>query len=311
MGDDGFRCSRHWKLRSEAEKGAPAPLVAAARADDRAHGVGRSPAPLFVPRCRARDVRRSTESDDGQLQGGFGVLRFDEDTEGARPDRLADVRPQERDKRHTVEQNVDTALIVPSLDVLVPQMDNQLVEVCRHLDVHIPEQVIEVPKISSPSRHCRRRVRFAGQTAEQLVEVPTIISYSSLLQRTVEQNVDIPVLGRGGAPSVFKVFLPDRDQQHSLLLRNAVLSGLWSRSLILVCLVASFKIFAQSRFPQRLLRVLVNTLVNREGSFSDFSQSSKKSEVKSALGVGTECGLKSIHAERSSSGSERSASEPG
>ena len=52
-GDDGFRCSRLWKLRSEAEKGAPAPLVAATRADDRAHGVGRSPAPLFVPRCRA------------------------------------------------------------------------------------------------------------------------------------------------------------------------------------------------------------------------------------------------------------------
>ena len=103
---------------------------------------------------------------------------FDEDTEGARPDRLYEVRPQERDQRHTVEQIVDTALFVPSLDVLVPQMDNQLVEVWRQLDVH--EQVIEVPKISSPSRPCRRRVRFAEQTAEQLVEVPTIISYSSV-----------------------------------------------------------------------------------------------------------------------------------
>ena len=30
------------------------------------------------------------------------------------------------------------------------------------------------------------------------MEVPTIISYSSLLQRTVEQNVNIPVPGRGG-----------------------------------------------------------------------------------------------------------------
>ena len=119
---------------------------------------------------------------------------YDEDTEVARPDRLAGVRPQERDQRHTVEQIVDTVLFVPSLDVPVPQMENQLVEVCRQLDVHIPEQVIEVPKISSPSRPCQRRVRFAEQTAEQLVEVPTIISYSSLLQRTVEQNVDIPVL---------------------------------------------------------------------------------------------------------------------
>ena len=75
-GGDGFRCSRLWQLRSEAEEGAPAPLVAATRADDRAHGIGPSPAPLFVPRCRARDVRRFTKPDDGQLQGGFGVLRF-------------------------------------------------------------------------------------------------------------------------------------------------------------------------------------------------------------------------------------------
>ena len=62
-------------LLMAAEEGAPASLVAATRADDRAHGVGRSPAPLFVPRCRARDARRSTEPEDGQLQGGSGVLR--------------------------------------------------------------------------------------------------------------------------------------------------------------------------------------------------------------------------------------------
>ena len=78
---------------------------------------------------------------------------YDEDTEGARPDRLFEVRPQ-RDQRRTVEHIVDTTLIVPSLDVPVPQMENQL----------IPEQAIEVRKISSPSRHCRRRVRFAEQT---------------------------------------------------------------------------------------------------------------------------------------------------
>ena len=70
-------------------------------------------------------------------------------------------------------------------------------EACRHLDLPIPEQAIEVPKISSSRQSHRRRVRFAEQTAEQLVEVPTIISYSSL-RGIVEQNVDIPVpLGRG------------------------------------------------------------------------------------------------------------------
>ena len=98
-----------------------------------------------------------------------------------------------------MEQIVDTTLIVPSLDVPVPQRENQLVEACRHLDLPIPEQAIEVPKISpTPRPPRRRRVRFAEQTAEQLVEVPTIISYSSL-RGIVEQTVDIPVPhGRGG-----------------------------------------------------------------------------------------------------------------
>ena len=75
---------------------------------------------------------------------------------------------------------------------------NQLVEVCRQLDTHIPEQAIEVPKTSSSSRHSRRRrVRFAEQTAEQLVEVPTIVSHSSL-RGLMEQNIDIPAPhGRG------------------------------------------------------------------------------------------------------------------
>ena len=50
-------------------------------------------------------------------------------------------------------------------------------------------------------------MRFAEQTAEQLVEVPTIISYSSL-QRTVEQNVNIPVPGRGGQQVGLQGFLP-------------------------------------------------------------------------------------------------------
>ena len=122
---------------------------------------------------------------------------FDEYTEGARPDRLVGVRAQEQDQRRTVEQICDCTLIVPSLEVPVPQMANQLLEVCRQIDTPIPEQVIEVPKISSSRHSHRRRVRFAEQTAEQVVEVPTIISYSSL-RGIVEQNVDIPApRGRG------------------------------------------------------------------------------------------------------------------
>ena len=51
-------------------------------------------------------------------------------------------------------------------------------------------------------------MRFAEQTAEQLVEVPTIISHSSLFQRTMKQNVDIPVFGRGGRNVGLQDFRP-------------------------------------------------------------------------------------------------------
>ena len=186
---------------------------------------------------------------------------YDEYTEGARPDRLVGVRPQERDQRHTVEHIVDTVLFAPSLDVPVPQMENQLVEVCRQLDVRIPEQVIEVPKISSPSRHCRRRVHFAEQTAEQLVEVPTIISYSSLLQRTVEQNVVIPVPDRGG--------------------RNVGLQGFPPRQ----------SSTAQLASQERSSEQIVEQIVARCFFGGLFPRVKKKSGGKSALRVGTECGL--------------------
>ena len=134
---------------------------------------------------------------------------YEDELGGTRPDQLHEVRPQERVQRRTVEQNVYHSPFLPALDVLVSQMENQLVDVCRLFDVLIPEQAIEVPKISlTPRPLRRRRVRFAEQTAEQLVEVATIISYSSLLQRTVEQNVDIPVPGRGGRNVSLQGFPP-------------------------------------------------------------------------------------------------------
>ena len=79
-------------------------------------------------------------------------------------------------------------LSVPTLDVPLPQMVDVLSP--------DPEQVTEVPKILPFDVPVRTAVRVT-QLAEQLVEVPTITSYSSL-QRTVEQNVDIPVPGGGG-----------------------------------------------------------------------------------------------------------------
>ena len=115
----------------------------------------------------------------------------------ARPDRLLGVRPQDRVLRRTVEQNVD-AVKLPSLDIPEPQMGDQLVEVLQKIDMVIAEQVIAVPKISYDSYTPRVVDRRRPQKAEQLVEVPTIVSFSSL-QRNVEQIVAIPGSGgRGG-----------------------------------------------------------------------------------------------------------------
>ena len=93
-------------------------------------------------------------------------------------------------------------LPVPALDVPVPQMVDQLPNVVQFLAAQLlvaPEPVIKVPKILPhdipPRRWCRDT-----QLVEQLVEVPTTLSYSSLFQRTVEQHVDIPVPGDGGGP---------------------------------------------------------------------------------------------------------------
>ena len=108
-----------------------------------------------------------------------------------------------------------------------------------------PEQVIEVPKIF-PEDVPMRAVLRDPQLVEQLVEVPTIVSFS-LLQQMMEQNVGIPVPGGGGRIEslVFKVFSQNRVQQLCFLLQNAFLSGFWSRSLIFP--VQALKIFAQDR----------------------------------------------------------------
>ena len=86
------------------------------------------------------------------------------------------------------------------LDVPVLQMVEQSVEVDTFFRLSLPavaEQVIEVPKISCPS-HAGRAALREPQLVEQLVEVPTVLTYSLLQQQTAEQVVDTPVSpGRG------------------------------------------------------------------------------------------------------------------
>ena len=109
-----------------------------------------------------------------------------------------------------MEQIADPVPVVPLLFMVEPQMVVLLVDMLCSLDIRVADQVIEVPKIVCPPR-AGRTVLCAPQTVEQLVEVPTIISYSSLLQQTLEQNVDIPTSVRGVSGSL-QGFPPE---QHS------------------------------------------------------------------------------------------------
>ena len=92
--------------------------------------------------------------------------------------------------------------LVQALDVPVLQMVEQPVEVdsfFRNVVPAVAEQVIEVPKLAFPGRAVQRAALSEPQLVEQLVEVPTVLSYSLLQQRTAEKIIDIAVPhGRGG-----------------------------------------------------------------------------------------------------------------
>ena len=126
----------------------------------------------------------------------------------------------------------------------------------------LDELVIAVPKISldrTPQRSvCRRR----PQEAEQLVEVPTIVSFSGLQQQTAEQIIDTPPQGRGDrgggrGGGVFKVLAQDRVQQRVL----------WSRPLTFKLLmvvvdgavVEAFKVSPRDRVQQRSVEQITLT----------------------------------------------------
>ena len=122
-----------------------------------------------------------------------------EEPGGERPSLLLEPQgAQPGGQRHIVEQMADVAPMVQILDAPVPQKRIELVDILKCVDLQAPvEQVIDAPKVFLDCIQPRSVLR-RPQTAEQLVEVPTIVSYSYLLQRTAEQIVDIPVPGRAG-----------------------------------------------------------------------------------------------------------------
>ena len=168
-------------------------------------------------------------SDDGRPAGG------------ERPAALLEPRPQGMMERHT---GVGYEL-VHRLEVPVPQMGEQLPDVLQFFASFLPavaEQVIEVPKIfldTTPQR--LGDVLRQPQMVEQLVDVPTVVSYFSLQQLTAEQIVHIPVSGRdgGGARGGLQGSLPG---QNSAAVHVEQIVDIPARR----CL----QIFSQARVPQ-------------------------------------------------------------
>ena len=112
-----------------------------------------------------------------------------------RPAPLEERRPQGKLQRHAGMGYE----IAQSLDVPVLQMVEEPLNVTQFFAAQLPvvaEPVIEVPKILTDRVPQRIMERRPPQMAEQLVEVPTILSFISLQQQTTEQIVDIPVPGR-------------------------------------------------------------------------------------------------------------------
>ena len=140
------------------------------------------------------------------------------------------------------------------------------------------EQVIAVPKISM-DRVPQRSVCRRSRRAEQLVEVPTIISYSSL-QRTVEQTIDIPVphdrCGRA-VVEAFKAFLQDRALQRTveqILLTSQFQVAEGETSVFKVFLPDSSTahLVSHERSSERIVEQIVEIPVSRgfDGGLQDF-----------------------------------------
>ena len=97
-----------------------------------------------------------------------------------RPAALLEPRPQPGVQRHTLEYAIEVCPFVQILNVPVPQVGDLVLDFLQKIDAPaLDELVIAVPKISLdriPQRSACRRPR----RAEQLVEVPTIVSWSLL-----------------------------------------------------------------------------------------------------------------------------------
>ena len=138
-------------------------------------------------------VRGQTTATRVREATGMQYFTFDDEGKPVAGERF---RPMVKDLRR-----IPVHVEEPSLDVPALQMVEQPVDVDSFFRISVPavaEQAIEVPKFSFPILAVQRAALSEPQLVEQLVEVPTVLSYSLLQQRTAEQIIDIAVPRRGG-----------------------------------------------------------------------------------------------------------------
>ena len=120
-------------------------------------------------KARAREVEEQDQDE--------ALRRQKAPPPGKRPGVPTDPEPQGRIGQHC---GVGFELVL-ALDVPVLQMVEQPVEVDTFFRLSLPAvvvQVIEVPKLVLPACAVQRAVVSEPQLVEQLVEVPTVLSYS-------------------------------------------------------------------------------------------------------------------------------------
>ena len=142
--------------------------------------------------------------------------------QGSRPPCLGVPRgPHARVQQRTVQLVVDAVPLVPLPDDPVPQMVDTVLEFFSALDLPIGEQVIAVPQISTDRVSQRLVERRLPQMVEQLVEVPTVVSYSSLLQREAKKKEEEKMEKRVAKHTAAQSEAAETMQRARLLLEQA------------------------------------------------------------------------------------------
>ena len=131
------------------------------------------------------------------------------------------------------------------LDACVPQTADQLVDVLKMIDTSlrvVAEQVIQVPKIMFQKRIPPRTALRGSQTAEQLVEVPTV-------EFSVEQTADKTV--QGGVSGALQGNFPGR---------SSTAVGRMYVSLVRPRILVIFKALSPDKVQQRSVELVLHAL---------------------------------------------------